>query len=140
MRKVVALLVSSCLAIPAGCATASKDVTPAYVSPLQFQSYDCQQIAAEAARLQVRVQDLGGRLDQANTNDKVLVAVGVVLFWPALFFVGNKNQEAEFARLKGEYDALQQQAVQRKCPGIVTPTTTMPMPTDAKATEVKQQQ
>jgi hypothetical protein len=128
MKKAFTLLLCVCFVFPVGgCATAAKDVTPAYVSPMHFQSFDCSQLVAESARLQVRVQELGGRLDQANSNDKALVAVGVVLFWPALFFVGNKNQEAEFARLKGEYDALQQQAIEKKCPGaVVTPTTTMP--------------
>ena len=32
-----------------------------------------------------------------------------------------KEQEAEFARLKGEYDAIHQSAVLKKCPDIITP-------------------
>lgn len=46
----------------AGCATASKDVATAYVSPIQYQGYDCGQLASEAARLQTRISQLGGRL------------------------------------------------------------------------------
>ena len=42
-RSVVAML-SAMLSLY-GCATASKDLTPTYVSPLQYQSYDCDQIA-----------------------------------------------------------------------------------------------
>ena len=42
----------------------------------------------------------------------------MVLFWPALFALGGtKQQEAEYARLRGEYDAVQQAAIQKKCPG-----------------------
>lgn len=100
----------------AGCATASKDVATAYVSPTQYQVYDCQQLAAEAQRLQVRYTELGGRLDQAASNDKTLTGVGLILFWPALFALGGtKNQEAEYGRLRGEYEAVQQASIQKKC-------------------------
>lgn len=48
------------------------------------------------------------------------MGVGLVLFWPALFALGGtKQQEAEYARLKGEHDALQQAAVAKKC-GVLT--------------------
>lgn len=107
-----------------GCATASKDLTAIYVSPLQYQGYDCGQIRAETQRIQTRVLQLGGRLDEAANNDKGIMAVGLIIFWPALFALGGtKQQEAEYSRLKGEYDALEQQAVIEKCPGITPPIT-----------------
>lgn len=99
-----------------GCATASKDIATVYVSPMQYQPYDCDQLAAEAARIQTRVSALGGRLDEAAKNDAAITGVGIVFFWPALFFLGGtKEQEAEYARLKGEYEAVQQVAVIKKC-------------------------
>lgn len=106
--------------ILSGCATASKDITAAYVSPMQYQSYDCDQLSSETQRIQTRVVQLGGRLDTAASNDKALVGVGVLLFWPALFALGGtKQQEADYARLRGEYDAVQQSAILRKCSGII---------------------
>lgn len=118
LRKGVCLAVASTIGL-AGCATSSKDIAASYVSPMQYASYDCDQLNAEAQRIQGRVVQLGGRLDEAANNDKALTAVGIVLFWPALFFLGGtKQQEAEYARLKGEYDAVQQAAVQKRCPGI----------------------
>ena len=30
-----------------GCASSAADITPAYVSPVQYQSYTCQQLALE---------------------------------------------------------------------------------------------
>lgn len=99
-----------------GCSTASKDISSTYVSPMQYQPYDCQQLSMEAQRIQTRVVELGGRLDQAATNDKAIMGVGLVLFWPALFALGGtKQQEAEYARLRGEYDAVQQAAIEKKC-------------------------
>lgn len=99
-----------------GCASSSKDIATNYVSPVQFQSYDCGQLQSEAVRIQARVSQLGGRLDEAAANDKSITGVGMLLFWPALFALGgNKQQEAEYARLKGEYDAIQQSSIDKKC-------------------------
>lgn len=115
MYKPVAILISAATAM-SGCATASKDIATAYVSPLQYQNFDCAQLALEAQRIQGRVVELGGRLDQAASNDKAIAGVGIILFWPVLFALGGtKNQEAEFARLKGEYDAIEQAAMAKKC-------------------------
>ena len=57
-----------------------------------------------------------GRLDEAANNDKVIMGVGMVLFWPALFALGGtKQQEADYARLKGEYEAIGQAMIAKKC-------------------------
>lgn len=106
----------------AGCSTASKDIVATPVSPMQYANYDCDQIAAEQRRIYARVGEIGGRLDQAAGNDNVIAWTGGLLFWPALFFLGGtKAQEAEYARLKGEYDALHQAGIMKKCAGALTP-------------------
>ena len=118
----------------AGCSTASKDISSAYVSPLQYQSFDCPQLQMEAQRIQGRVVELGGRLDQAASNDKALVGVGMLLFWPALFALGGtKQQEAEYGRLRGEYDAVQQTSIQKKCMSGAAPATPPAAPAAATA-------
>ena len=114
-----------------GCATSAGNIAAGYTSPMQYQSYDCPQLAGEAQRIQARVSQLAGRLDEAASNDKALMGVGLVLFWPALFALGGtKQQEADYARLKGEYDAVQQALVTKKCdlsyapaPASATPAT-----------------
>jgi hypothetical protein len=41
---------------------------------------------------------------------------GLLLFWPALFALGGtREEEAEYARLKGEHAALQQSAAAKGC-------------------------
>jgi hypothetical protein len=100
----------------AGCATAGKDVAATYVSPIQYSNYDCDQLRQELGRIGGRVAQLTGRLDEAASNDKAIVGVGMILFWPALFALGGtKQQEAELSRLKGEYDALQTASTNKKC-------------------------
>lgn len=99
-----------------GCASSSTSLGTQYVSPSKYQPYDCTQLASEAQRLQSRVIELGGRLDQASSNDKALMVVTLVLFWPAAFALGGtKAQEAEYSRLKGEVDAVQISAIEKKC-------------------------
>ena len=113
MRAFIAILSASLTIV--GCATAGKDVVGAYVSPMQYASYDCNQIRDETARLTGRVTQLSGRLDEAASNDKA-IASGGIFFFPALFALGGtKSQEAELARLKGEAEALQSTYIQKKC-------------------------
>jgi outer membrane murein-binding lipoprotein Lpp len=119
MKTLIAAAVSACIALT-GCATASKDIAATYVSPMQYQAYDCQQLSSEIQRIQSRVVQLGGRLDTAASNDKAIAGVGIILFWPALFALGGtKQQEADYSRLRGEYDATEQAAILKKCPGAV---------------------
>lgn len=137
MNKLRAVAVAVCLALAlSGCATASKDIASSYVSPNQYANYDCAQLAAEAGRIQTRVVQLGGRLDQAAQNDAGIMAVGLILFWPVLFALGGtKQQEAEYGRLKGEYDAVEQAAIAKKCAHVVpdTPPTNQPPAIPASA-------
>lgn len=117
------ILTTALAFLVSGCATSSKNIGSAYVSPLQYQSYDCEQLGAEAARITQAAQQLGGRLDEAASNDAALMGVGLILFWPALFALGgNKAQEAEYSRLKGEADAVQRAAIAKKCPATLAPT------------------
>jgi len=119
MKKTIASVLSVALTL-AGCATASRDIASNYTSPMQFQSYDCGQLASESQRIQSKVNQLGGRLDEAASNDKAIMGVGLIIFWPALFALGGtKQQEAEYSRLKGEYDAVEQSAIAKNCSGAV---------------------
>jgi hypothetical protein len=121
MKKCFAFVQALALAL-AGCATPSKDISPTSVSPMQYSNYDCDQIAAEQRRIYGRVGELGGRLDQAASNDNTL-AWSALLLWPTLFWLGGtKQQEAEYARLRGEYDALHQAAIMKKCAAAMAPT------------------
>lgn len=45
------------------------------------------------------------------------MGVGLVLFWPSLFFLegGDGPEAAEFSQLKGEFEALRQNSVQKEC-------------------------
>lgn len=115
MKKSVILSLAGSVAL-AGCASGAKDIATAYASPVSYQGYTCQQVAAESERIGRRVSELAGRIDNRADNDKVAMGVGLVLFWPALFFLKGDGPEAtEYARLKGEHEALEKVAVEKSC-------------------------
>ena len=121
MKSLLAVLTSASVLL-VGCSTASKDIAPISASPLQYNAYDCSQLVAENVRLNGRMSQLSGRLDEAASNDKAITGAGIILFWPALFALGGtKQQEAEYAKLKGEHDALQQSLILKKCEISPTP-------------------
>lgn len=100
------------------CTKSGDRIAATYVDPIQYESYDCEQIQAALNRINARVSDLTGQLNKAATNDKWLTTAGVIIFWPALFALGGDDEkEAQLARLKGEYDALQTVATTKKCFG-----------------------
>ena len=104
------------VAVLAGCASSSSDISPAYVSPVAFQSYTCQQLAQEAQAISQRAATLSGAQDKQRTNDGWATAAAVVIFWPAAFFVGgDKQTAAELAQMKGQMVAIEQASVQKNC-------------------------
>ena len=103
------------LAVLAGCAQSADKIKPSYVSPLQYQDLNCKQIRAELGRVGRKMSEVSGIQDKTASNDSVAMGVGLVLFWPALFFIDSSDQKVEIARLKGEFDALEQAAIQKKC-------------------------
>ena len=115
MRTVITAAL--CASIVAGCASAPVNISAAYVSPIQYSGYDCDQVRAELLRVSGKVREVAGAQKQQATNDAIAMGVGLVLFWPALFFLaGGNDRKEELSRLKGEYDALEQAAIQKNCP------------------------
>jgi hypothetical protein len=99
-----------------GCASSSSEITPQYISPIQYQGLTCQQIGQEAERVSQRAAQIAGVQDEKSSNDAVAMGVGLVLFWPSLFFIkGDGQTAAELARLRGEFEALEQQSIQKNC-------------------------
>lgn len=67
------------------------------------------------------------------TSDAVATTVSVVIFWPALFFIGGDDATtAELSRLKGEMDAIERVSIEKKC-GIVFERAPEPQPIQREA-------
>lgn len=103
----------------AGCATPAKDIAPAYVSTGLYENLSCDQLRNEATGVSSRAAAAFGKQEQNRGQDAAMTTVGVVLFWPALFFMkGDGADAAEVARLKGEMQAIEQVNRIKNC-GIV---------------------
>jgi outer membrane murein-binding lipoprotein Lpp len=99
-----------------GCASKSSDIQAAYVSPIQYQNYSCDQLLAEGQRVSARAAMVSGQQDDKRTSDAVMTGVAVVVFWPALFALeGDGQTAAELARLKGELEAVEKASIQKNC-------------------------
>lgn len=114
MKKTTSFLLLASVVLN-GCAASSKNIQSQYVSPLVYKDYDCDQVSQEMMRIHRRVSEVSGKQDSQATKDAVALGVGLVIFWPALFFMIGDDQKDELARLKGEYDALEQTAIAKKC-------------------------
>jgi hypothetical protein len=89
-----------CGLVVAACAKNADQVGSTYISPITYESYTCPQLGEEAQRVSSRAAQASGVQDSKATNDKVAMGVGLVIFWPALFFTkGNDENTAELARL-----------------------------------------
>ena len=124
MRRMMTL---ASILILAGCASHPDDIAASSVSTLAYRNYTCEQIAMELARVERAASGLYGRLEEEANSDQAEMAVGLVLFWPTLFFLegGDGPEAAEYARLKGEREALEKTAIVKNCH--------LPAPGDAAA-------
>lgn len=115
-RKIIALInILLFLPIVSGCSPRAKNTSATYVSPLQYQSYNCNQVGQELLRVNQRVLEVTGKQDSAATKDAVALGVGLVIFWPALIFMLVGDKKEELGRLKGEYEALEKTAIGKDC-------------------------
>ena len=98
-----------------GCAKKAEEIQPAYISPLQFQHYSCDQLQIEMQRVAAKVAQVADVQNKEHKKDVVATTVGLVVFWPALFLLAGGDKAQELSHLKGEYDALQKAAIDKNC-------------------------
>jgi hypothetical protein len=104
------------LALMAGCASRSVEVTAKPSDPATYQSWDCERLHDEIDRVQLRAADVAYAVDAHAGNNLIALGLGVTVFWPALLAMRPDGPEAEqLAELKGRYEALTVAAAQRPC-------------------------
>lgn len=104
----------------AACAPKPENVKPAYAPQALYDNLSCNQIATEAVATSNKAHDAAGKERRHRHQDQAIVATGLVVFWPALFFTHGKNtgSVANLSETKGEMQALEAASEQKKC-GIV---------------------
>ena len=99
-----------------GCASSSEDIMPAYVSPVAYQTYTCQQLALKAQSISKSRNPFRRSRRPAHRRPMVNRGSSGVIFWPAAFFVGGDRQTAaELAQMKGQMVAVEQASIAKNC-------------------------
>jgi hypothetical protein len=117
MKKLTLSLISVSVLVASGCATSPDEIRASSVSPLRYANHSCEQIVQEAAYVEEEVNSLYYSLKKKADDDSTQMGLGLILFWPALFFLegGDGPQAAEYAKYKGEHKALQRAAITKSC-------------------------
>lgn len=118
MRKIQQLFTVALISFSvAGCASKPSDLSTTYVPVATYAKYDCDQLITEAGHINRRLGELYASLEKKANNDAIQMGVGLLLFWPTLFALegGDGPEAVEYSRLKGEYEAIRQASIARKC-------------------------
>ncbi|GAB6041322.1 hypothetical protein [Endothiovibrio diazotrophicus] len=115
MKKLLVIALSA--ALLSACASRPDKISAAQVSSAGYEKMTCNEIEAEMTSNFNRTQDLNASLHEKASNDEAAMAIGMILFWPALFALegGDGPEAAEYSRLKGEFNALEGVAVRHDC-------------------------
>ena len=126
-RTAVALTIAATL-LP-GCATRPENVAASHVSSSRYTDRTCKSLARELDEVQDALRAQSAKLNDKATQDAVVTGVGMILFWPVLFALGNNSGlEGDVARLKGEEQAIRRQMREADCemPATKPPANTAP--------------
>ncbi|MDX2479062.1 MAG: hypothetical protein QNK24_01850, partial [Desulfuromusa sp.] len=113
LKKLVAFVVL--VIFISGCTPGSKSIKSAYVSPVNYQHFTCDQLKQEIKRVERKTRLLASAQDSEATKDAVVMGIGLVVFWPSLFLLIGEEHKGEISRLKGEYDALEFAEIDKEC-------------------------
>ena len=127
------VLVAAALLGASSCTTRPENVEARYVSPITYQGYSCDQLTEERTRLAQEVERVFNLQRENATGDTIMLTFGLILFWPALIgMAATKDRKDELGKLKGEYEAVDEQIKIRQC--IVTTPVIVPPPAPTSVT------
>ncbi|MCP4392794.1 MAG: hypothetical protein GY804_00740 [Alphaproteobacteria bacterium] len=98
------------LMVLSGCAS-SPENDPAYVSPMHYQSYNCNQISAEMLRVSSKVEQA---MQEENTNQFLDTALAAFSISQGNGY-GGGDKNTNLKRLNNLYDVLEQTAIRKEC-------------------------
>lgn len=115
MKYKIASIIGLALVVTS-CASKPNDIEAAYVSSTLYEGLSCNRLREEATMVSSRAIAASGVQQKKADNDAVAVGVGLVIFWPALFFAkGDGASASEVSRLKGEMKAIETASLKNNC-------------------------
>lgn len=111
MRSLWAM--AAVLSALSGCASDPDKISAAFVSPITYDNYTCDQIASDLSTIEPR---LGEAIDaQRNQRHNDMVSGALIGITPTMLN-GDEGREATIADLKGKQQALRSEGAQKGCP------------------------
>ena len=101
----------------ASCAVHPRNITPRHVSPIMYSDRSCNQLRMEQRQVRNNLAALTSKQALYSNVDAAALCIGLVLFWPALFFMINGDYKSEISQLKGECEAIELRMDIKKCFG-----------------------
>lgn len=112
-RTLTALAAAASLA---ACASQPENIEAAHVSATPYQAMTCAQLRTEGHNVNARLAQATATQERKAGNDAALMTAGLILFAPAVLFIGgDKAPAAELASLKGQVNVINQAADQKGC-------------------------
>ena len=117
MKKQIAITLSAILLVSTmgGCAKKATEVHAAYVPKSKYIDKDCRLLEKDMENVSYRLVEITKTQDSAHNRDVAMTVVGTVLFWPAYFVILAGDKEEELAKLKGEYQAIDEALIYNRC-------------------------
>ena len=116
MNGVISLSIASIFLFMSGCAKKADSIKPAYVPTVEYSHKSCNQLRDDLIELNREIRVMAGQQDDVATKDQVAMGVGLVLFWPSLFFLATgDDNERKIAELRGEYEAIKIVSKRKNC-------------------------
>ena len=115
MKKIIWLITLTIFI--ASCATSPDKLRTQYIPASTYSNLDCDQIAGSLRQKNSKLESLYANLKSESQTDGTQMAVGMLLFWPALLFLEGSDSPdaAAYSRLKGEVEALNEISITKKC-------------------------
>lgn len=98
------------------CATSPGKIQPSHISTVRYDTMSCEQITGHLDEVNDTLAQIERRIEKRRTSDKIMVGVGALVAWPALFFIkGDGDVKKQYADALGERNALVRVAQTRGC-------------------------
>ncbi len=115
-KKIVVIVAMASAVFMSGCAQKADSIKSTYVSPIGYEKLSCNKLKEEVLRVNKRLAFISQEQADVANKDAATMAVGLVLFAPALLFMAaGEDQKVEIGNLKGQYDTIRDIATKKNC-------------------------
>jgi hypothetical protein len=99
----------------AACAQNPDRIKPTYVDAGAYTAKTCEQLSRSYARINGQLGRLVDTQNDAVSNDTLMMTMGMLFLWPALFFIEGDQAVGQIADLKRQKEAIQGAMAENGC-------------------------